>query len=57
MVATVKELPVPVIEASLTDFEVIIEEKNAIIQDLLVKNAELAGFIDGIKFIRGWLAE
>ena len=56
-VATVKELPVPVIEASLTDFESIIEEKNAIIQDLLVKNAELAGFIDGIKFIRGWLAE
>lgn len=54
-VATVKELPVPVIEASLTDFESIIEEKNAIIQDLLVKNAELAGFIDGIKFIRGWL--
>ena len=33
-----------------------IEEKNAIIHDLLVKNAELAGFIDGIKFIRGWLA-
>ena len=45
----------PVIEtASLDD---IIDEKNAIIQDLLVKNAELAGFIDGIKFIRGWLAE
>lgn len=32
-----------------------IEEKNAIIQDLLVKNAELAGFIDGIKFVKGWL--
>lgn len=31
-----------------------IEEKNAIIQDLLVKNAELAGFIDGIKFVKGW---
>lgn len=51
-VATVKELPVPVIEmASLED---VIEEKNAIIQDLLVKNAELAGFIDGIKFVKGW---
>ena len=55
-IATVNELPVPVIEASLTDFEAIIEEKNAIIQDLMVKNAELAGFIDGVKFIRGWLA-
>lgn len=52
----VKELAVPVIEASLTDFDSIIEEKNAIIQDLLVKNAELAGFIDGIKFVKGWLA-
>jgi len=51
----VKELAVPVIEASLTDFDSIIEEKNAIIQDLLVKNAELAGFIDGIKFVKGWL--
>jgi len=44
----------PVIEtASLDD---IIDEKNAIIQDLLVKNAELAGFIDGIKFAKGWMA-
>lgn len=41
----------PVIDA---DFDSIIEEKNAIIQDLLVKNAELAGFIDGIKFVKGW---
>ena len=53
-VATVKELSVPVIEmASLAD---VLEEKNAIIQDLLVKNAELAGFIDGIKFAKGWMA-
>lgn len=92
-VATVKELPVPVVKKAETvinpiekefmetatiemdvnsfcqmlnrrptppvidaDFDSIIEEKNAIIQDLLVKNAELAGFIDGIKFAKGWMA-
>ena len=49
-VATVKELTIDVGDM----MKAIIEEKNAIIQDLLVKNAELAGFIDGIKFVKGW---
>ncbi len=44
-----KEVALPVIDtASLED---VIEEKNAIIQDLLVKNAELSGFIEGVKFV------
>lgn len=43
----------PVIEI---DTQGIIDEKNAIIQDLLVKNAELAGFIEGVKWAVGRMA-
>lgn len=52
MLASQKHADVlPVIEApDADDLLDEVEEKNAAIQELLVKNAELAGFIEGLKF-------